>query len=98
VHDAGPPLRRLPRTPPRELLSPIGDRGAVGREPDRHLDALGAVDEHDERITEDPEPVVAREHRLTGDLLDPIDPVEPLRSLEDLRCGHGRLRDQGPHA
>jgi hypothetical protein len=79
VHDAGPPLGR-PGALPVIFWAQSG-RSTVGREPHRHLDALGAVDEPtaDRRGSRT---CRRREHRFAGDLLDPVDPVEPLWSLE----------------
>ena len=45
---------------PVNTLRPPWNRRPVRGEPDRHLDALAAIDLHHERVTQNPEPVVTR--------------------------------------
>jgi hypothetical protein len=92
VDDARPSLRIVPRVPARHLLCPPRHGRPIRRESDGYLDPFSIPDLHDQRVTENPESVIAHEYRLTNGGLDPINTVESVRSLHDLRRHHQILR------
>jgi hypothetical protein len=96
VNDPRRALRILPWPPPRDSLCPTRNRGTVSREPDRDLDPI-VSDLDQERITEDPEPVVTRQNRLAGDSLHPVDSIEALWLVsDDSPAGFLALRVSSP--